>query len=667
MATSKMSYMTIIGMCHERDAVLEALMKQGSAQLIEEDPDANEGVCKTSVVTSGFAENVDLRNRLIRSIETIDRRFPMKKPMFSTKPSVSESEFDMSEYDEELSRQLLYKYESAVERENELRAELNTIEQRREELFAWEDIPLDLNVRETELTEIIYGTLRDQRSLDNLIAEINEEMSTATIFNLGFTEAKSPLLALVEMKEDSPHLRARLSAYEFKALPMQAVLGTAKKSLETLNSHAKTVREEIGRQTEIMKDVADNREQLMLYHDVLLVRSDKESADRILSSTQYTFYFNAWVDADKAESIKEFLTENFEVACFYRPVEAEEEYPILLKNNKFTDTFSVVLEMYGAPSPGESDPMPVMAPFYMIIFGMMLSDVGYGLLLLLGCLYLIFKAKVTTGMMGQMARMLTLSAVSSIIWGFIFGGFFGDLLTAVTDGRVNFPVLWFDPMGDPLKLLTFSMFFGAIHLFAGMALDIRNSKLRGDLFTGLVNNVPWFLIITAALMYLAGPLGFISSAGTIALLSGIAKWMIIIGGLVILLFAGHGGSWNPIIRIGKALLNVYNNLTGFLSDILSYSRILALVLATSVIAQVVNILATGGSGIGGVIVFILAGSVGHLLNLALSGLSAFVHAARLQYVEFFGKFFEGAGEYFAPLRRKTKYVEIRTDKLEAKK
>jgi V/A-type H+-transporting ATPase subunit I len=662
-----MSYMTIIGMSQEREAVLEALMKQGSVQVIEADTETDEETCKTSTVSTGFAENADLRNRLVRTIEAIDRRFPQKKAMFSAKPSVSESEFDLSAEDQELSRQLLCKYESAVERENELRAELNTIEQRREELSAWKDIAIDLNVGETELTEIIFGTLRDQRSLDNLMAEINEDMSTATIFNLGCTESNSPLLALVEMKEDAPHLRARLSAYEFKALPMQAVTGTARKSLELLNSQADTVREEINRQIDIMKDVSEHREQLMLYHDVLLVCSDKESADRSLLSTQYTFYFHAWVDADKAESIKQFLTENFEVACSYRSAEKEEEYPILLKNNKFTDSFSVVLEMYGAPSPGESDPMPVMAPFYMIIFGMMLSDVGYGLLLLLACLYLIFIAKVKTGMMGQMARMLTLSAVSSIIWGFVFGGFFGDLLTAATNGRVNFPVLWFDPMGDPIKLLTFSMFFGAIHLFAGMAVDIRNSKLKGDLFGGLVNNVPWYLIITAAFMILAGPLGLISSAGTIALLSGIAKWMIIVGGVLILLFAGHGGSWNPIIRIGKALLNVYNNLTGFLSDILSYSRILALVLATSVIAQVVNILATGGSGIGGVLLFILAGGLGHLLNLALSGLSAFVHAARLQYVEFFGKFFEGAGEYFAPLRRKTKYVEIETDKLEAKK
>jgi len=666
LAISKMSYMTIIGMSQEREAVLESLMKQGSVQVIEADTETDEETCKTSTVSTGFAENADLRNRLVRTIEAIDRRFPQKKAMFSAKPSVSESEFDLSAEDQELSRQLLNKYESAVERENELRAELNTLEQRRAELSAWEDIAIDLNVRETELTEIIYGSLRDQRSLDSLIAEIKDEMSTAAIFNLGCTESNATLVAIVEMKEDAPHLRARLSAYEFKALPTEAVAGTAKKSLELLHSQAKNVEEEISRQLEIMKDVAEHREQLMLYHDVLLVRSDKAAADRSLLSTQYTFYLHAWVDADKAESIKQFLSENFEVACSCRPAEAEEEYPILLKNNKFTEPFSVVLEMYGAPSPGEADPMPVMAPFYMIIFGMMLSDVGYGLLLLLACLYLIFKAKVQ-GMMGQMARMLTLSAVSSIIWGFIFGGFFADLLTSATDGRVNFPVLWFDPMGDPIKLLIFSMFFGTIHLFAGMALDIYNSKLKGDLFGGIVSNVPWYLIISAVLMLLSGSLGLVSSAATSALLSEIAKWMIIVGGVLILLFAGHGGSWNPIVRIGKALLNVYNNLTGFLSDILSYSRILALVLATSVIAQVVNILATSGSGIVRVLLFILVGGFGHLLNLALSGLSAFVHAARLQYVEFFGKFFEGAGEYFAPLRRNTKYVDIKANQLEAKK
>ncbi|MDD2427092.1 MAG: V-type ATPase 116kDa subunit family protein [Eubacteriales bacterium] len=666
MATSKMSYMTIIGMSQDRDAVLDALMKMGAIQVTEAVPDADAETVKPAASSGSFVENADLRNRLVRTIELVERRFPQKKPMFSAKPTVSETEFDMSEYKEELSLQLLYNFESAVERENELRSELNSIGQRREELSPWRDVPLDLSARETELTEIIYGTLRDQKNLTELEAELTEELPTATIFHLGTSESNAPLLAVVDMKEDAPHLRTRLSAYEFKALPTQAVLGTAKKSLEVLDKQADAVQEEIDRQIEIMKGIAEQREQLMLYHDVLLVRSNKAAVNRELSSTQYTFYFHAWVDANKAESVKQFLVENFEVACSYRAAAADEKYPIILKNNKFNESFEVVLEMYGAPSPGESDPMPVMGPFYMIIFGMMLSDVGYGLLLLLGCLYLIFKVK-ATGMMGQMARMLSLSAVSSIIWGFIFGGLFGDLLTAATDGRINAPVLWFDPMGDPIKLLTFSMFFGAIHLFAGMAVDIRNKHLQGDLLGGLLDNVPWYLIITAVFMILSGSLGVVSSPATIALLGEIARWMLIVGGLIVLIFAGRGGSWNPIVRIGKALLNVYNNATGFLSDILSYSRILALVLATSVIAQVVNILATGGSGIGGVLIFIIAGGLGHLLNLALSGLSAFVHAARLQYVEFFGKFFEGAGEYFAPFRRDTKYVEIDSGKVKADK
>ncbi len=662
MATSKMSYMTIVGMSQDRAAVLDALMKMGVTQVIEAGSDEDEA---TKVTASGdFAENIDIRNRLVRTIETLERRFPQKKPMFSGKPTVSEDEFSMSEYDEEISRQLLSKYEAAVERENELRTELNTIDQRREELAAWRDIPLDLSVRETDLTEIIYGTLRDQRSLDQLLAEIEEELATATVFNLGVNESNSPLLAVVDMKEDAPHLRSRLSSFEFKALPTQAVIGTGRKSLDKLDRQETAVQEEIDREIEIIKEVGEQREQLMLFHDVLLVRFNKASVDRELSSTQYTFYLHAWVDADQAEKVKQTLTENFAVACSYRAAKADENHPIILKNNKFTESFEVVLEMYGAPSASESDPMPVMAPSYMIIFGMMLSDVGYGLLLLAGCLFLIFKAKVK-GMMGQMARMLSLSAVSSIAWGFVFGGFFGDLLTAVSGGSINFPVLWFDPLGDPIKLLTFSLFFGAIHLFAGMAVDIRNKHLRGDLWGGLFDNVPWYLIIGAVFMMLLGPLGLVSSSSAINLLSEISKWMLIVGGAIVLVFAGHGGSWNPLVRIGKALLSIYNNATGFLSDILSYSRILALVLATSVIAQVVNILAAGGSGFSGVIIFIIAGGLGHTLNLALSGLSAFVHAARLQYVEFFGKFFEGAGEYFAPFRRDTKYVRIEKAKAEA--
>ena len=234
------------------------------------------------------------------------------------------------------------------------------------------------------------------------------------------------------------------------------------------------------------------------------------------------------------------------------------------------------------------------------------------------------------------------------------------MLTAVTMGKVNFPALWFNPMDSPVQLLLFSMVFGVIHLFFGLGLHIINEKRQGNLIGGLADSVTWYLIIPGlGLMLGAGALA--SDPARVELLKAIGQWMALAGAAFGLIFAGHGIK-NPFKRLIKGLGALYG-ITSYLSDILSYARILALVLATSVIATVVNMLGMlVGPSFVGYIVFALIGVFGHTLNLALSALSAFVHTSRLQYVELFGKFFVGGGSFWNPLRRKTNYVHIEEGK-----
>lgn len=195
-----------------------------------------------------------------------------------------------------------------------------------------------------------------------------------------------------------------------------------------------------------------------------------------------------------------------------------------------------------------------------------------------------------------------------------------------------------------MKLMVWSMLFGVVHLFAGMLLDIYNQARRGTLRDALLDTAPWFVIIIGLGLMLTD-------------FATVGKYMAIAGTAVKLLFGGREAK-NPILRIFKGLASLYD-ITGYFSDILSYTRILALVLATSVIAIVVNTLAMiGGSGLLGIMLFIAVSIFGHLLNLALSALSAYVHAARLQYVEFFGKFFGGGGTFWKPLALRTRYVRL---------
>lgn len=203
------------------------------------------------------------------------------------------------------------------------------------------------------------------------------------------------------------------------------------------------------------------------------------------------------------------------------------------------------------------------------------------------------------------------------------------------------------------------MLFGVIHLFAGMALKIRNSKIQGDLSGGLLDVVPWYMIIGGLLMLAGGASGVFGAGSEIIRQAG--TYLALAGAAVVVLFGGRDAK-NPIVRFLKGILALYD-VTGYFSDILSYTRILALVLATSVIAMVVNQLGfLLGATFAGYLLFVVIGLLGHTLNLALSALSAYVHASRLQYVEMFGKFFEGGGRYFKPLQRDTRYYQIEDQK-----
>lgn len=665
-----MRHLSVVGLDKDRKEILAVLQRAGVLQLTDLSSPA-EGQQKNYV--EGEAEPLDtkqqlrqqesfsneqLRSRLVRAIGELERRFPEEEAFFGTKVEVSPRHFLQVGERAELIEKKLGELERLLQRETELAAEQQSLKQGIALLEPWREVNLDAAALETGSTDSVLGQFPDAQRQREFQLWAEKQAVPASVEKLSSIE-KNALVAVVMLRPDRAAVRSRLLSLGFREVPFKIASGSPAEEERKLEGElAAAAKEQRQLQLQIHQ-ASDLKGEFKLLHDFLGVQEDSRRADAHLSRTKYTFSLAGWLPKNKAEQLSKMLTQRFFVAADLRPPYLDEKPPVLLQNDWFGRSFQSILEMFGAPDPGETDPTPVMAPFYFLFFGMMLSDVGYGAMLSLICAGLLFGVKVK-GEMNKMARLLFLSGISSIIWGFVFGGFFGNLVTVVTQGKYNFPVLWFDPMKDSMKLMIWSMLFGVVHLFAGMSINVYNLVQDGKAFDAVVDVLPWFFVITGLGLLLGGGAGALGPYSPMAAQAG--KWMAVGGAIVLVLFGGRD-SKNPIFRLLKGLLSLYG-ITGYFSDILSYTRILALVLATNVIAIVVNKMGfMGGPTPMGYIVFVLVGLFGHTLNLSLSALSAYVHSSRLQYVEFFGKFFQGGGRYWKPLRLETKYVDVAQDPL----
>ncbi|HZK27151.1 MAG TPA: V-type ATPase 116kDa subunit family protein, partial [Thermoclostridium sp.] len=359
-----------------------------------------------------------------------------------------------------------------------------------------------------------------------------------------------------------------------------------------------------------------------------------------------------WLPERNSADIKKLLEEKFVVSVEIKAPAVDEEFPVLLENKGIAETGEPVLKMYGLPNSREIDPNAVMAPFFIIFFGLMFSDGGYGAILTLVTGIVLWKVKLEDETR-KFAKLLFYCGISTMFWGMMFGGWFG--ISALVPYAV-----WFDMVSEPELLLSWSLLFGVIHVYAGYAMKaanlIRDKKYLDALFdVGFV-----YIFFTGAVFAL---LPFVPSVNADAVVQfvNVGKYLLIIGGVLLILTQGRNGK-NIISKLFSGVLSLYD-VVSFLSDILSYSRLLALGLATSIIASIVNELSVMFDFpiVLKVIVAIVILLVGHTVNFAINALSAYVHSCRLQYLEFFGKFYTGGGVAFSPLKINTKYIKLKPD------
>ena len=514
------------------------------------------------------------------------------------------------------------------------------------------DVPL--NMTGTQQTEIFLGVLGATVSLDVIGKDLYVAGAVAELIH---SDSTGQYIALICCRSDAPRVSEILTSYGFVRAVFREQDKTAKECLKELQNRAQSLREEKEDLQKRLWELGEQLEQVEILYDLTETDLTATIQKQKMLSTERTVFLSGWVPEDMSDKVSDAL-ERFACAYEMRDPTAEENPPILLKNNGFAENFEWVLGMYSYPMYGKFDPTFIMSIFYFIIFGIMFADAGYGLILILACFGGIKLLRPSKNM-ERFLKMFGYCGISCVIFGVLFGAYFGDLpiafmknmlgmteaelpnLALLGSSSANLAIL-FDPLQNPMGFLLVSLGIGAVHLIAGMAVKFVLLCKEGQVWDAIFDiGAYWLLFVGLALLFL---------------LPAVGTWVTI--GAVAVIVLTHGRSEkNLLMKLLKGLLGIYD-LINYVSDLLSYSRILALGLAAGVIAQVVNILGTmGGFSVVGFITLVLAFIVGHLLNIAINVLGTFVHTSRLQYIEFFNKFYEDGGVVFEPALPSEKYTE----------
>jgi len=589
-------------------------------------------------------------NRVTLALDTLARYSVEKSPLFFTRRAMKARDFaETMEGRKSIVADTDYIL-GLNESLHGLREQINKRNTDLSSITPWIGYDLPLDVEHTEFTEINLGVVPstvDIGVLDQRIQEVSEAVALSEVNR----DKDLIYLMVVTMKENQDDVLTVMKQHGYTPTPFKGFAGSANDNRNRIIREIKEKEEECKKIEDEISTLSRMRQGIECLHDELIMERDHVKIKSNLLKTKRTFNLEGWVPEHCEEAVNKVL-EASECCYEYRDPDDEEEVPVMIQNNSFNSPFEAITEMYSLPDYHGVDPTKYFGIFYAIFFGMMLSDAGYGIVIAVAC-FIILKKFALEGMSYKMIKMFFYCGLATIFWGAMFGGWFGNFFQTAAKIMFNKDItispIWFDPIADPTRLLIWSLIFGVVHLFVGMGIKAGMDIKRGHWLDAVFDVFSWYMIILGAAMWLAG--GSISQA-----LVTPGKYMTIAGALIVLLTGGRDRK-----GIGKVIggLSSLYGVTGYISDILSYARLLALGLATGVIANVVNTLGSvAGGGLVGSIVLMVVFVVGHTFNMAINTLGAFVHSSRLQYIEFFGKFYEDGGEEFVPFRKNTKYVRL---------
>lgn len=667
MAMLQMQRIFIYALKKDRKPILELLQRRGVVEI--SDDIAEDNVFKKTDVSNArisFDKNISAARE---AVEILDRYIPEKKSMLAAlngRKEVRTEEYDTFKEKYVQTVQTANRVLSYYKEIAEAKAEILKLETQAEILTPWMDLDIPLNFSGTKYTKSFIGTLSKEWSLEAIYEALSEFMPV-NVDIISSSKEQTCIFVLCS-KDKAEGVYDKLRAIDFSHPSVSADKAPAEQ-LALVDKQIAENKTVIKEAEEAIIALAQHREDLLFLQDYDRMRSDKYEVIGQIAQTKNIFVLSGYIPARDVKDLTEDLNKRFQLAIEIESPEDNEEVPVLLKNNGFSQPLESVVEGFSLPGKGEVDPTMVMSLFYYMLFGIMLADVGYGLIMFLACGFCLLKYKDKMELpIKNFLKMFLYCGISTVFWGAMFGSYFGDIIDVVAVtffGATKVPVippLWFFPMNKPMMMLSFSMVLGLIHLLTGLVMKTYQLIRQKDYMAILYDAASWFALIVSSTILVVS-LEMIRNILGISLIVpkvivNISTVIAILSAVIIIMTNGRE-SRNPFKRFLKGAYALYG-ITGYLSDVLSYSRLLALGLATGVIGGVINKMAamTAGSLLGPLIFTIII-IFGHTINIAINLLGAYVHTNRLQYVEFFGKFYEGGGRSFNPFTMKTKYYKIK--------
>lgn len=636
-----------MAMTSDRDDLMNQLRHLGCVEISEPDNKLKDPQW-AALLKRGTSSLMETKSRMAdvsAALDVIKKYGTLKDGLFLKRYSISEQKF-LSDAAAENARRTAQKVNNLLQELLHLQNEENRLIAVRASMQPWEHLDLSLEAQGTKHVFYRLGVVPGEANLNEMQTALSASDAAAELLEAGADKQQHYLLLLCYRADEDKAMEV-LRPRGFSVITFPNVIGTAMENAQRLGGELEKNRQKQAEVTKELTVCGEYRDALRAYADRLMTDEKLNTDQEHLLTDGTIFFFEGWVPADSENEVLNLL-EVHDSAWEFADPQPEEipSVPVKLKNNRFTRPLNLITEMYSLPAYDGLDPNPFMAPFFILFYGIMMADMGYGILMIILSMMILKKAR-PKGTMQNLSELMGLCGVSTFIMGVLTGSFFGDFIPQIakiinpSTSLKELPAL-FTPLNDTMKILIGSLILGFIQIITGMMISFVKKIKDGDVTDAILSEGTWWVIY-------AGTALAILKVGTV---SGVP--VVLATGIVMLVVGSTRGK-KGFGKVGAFIGAVYNGVTGIFSDVMSYSRLMALMLAGSIIAQVFNSL---GAITNNVIGFIIIAMIGNTLNFLLNILGCFVHDLRLQCLEFFGKFYKEGGKPFRPLAYQTKYVDI---------